>query len=256
MNRIFLSRKFYLQALALLIVILVSACSSLNRSTDYPEIYSLHHRKPGIRMDIGKKAKHESPVPKEITALNPETIVAEVLPGRTGIMQALLSRPMKPLNNNPGLYNRMTELYKAVPEEGTLTASLSETPYLFNTSIYPDSTQKAGVQQGDSAINKSSRVLNANHQDPGSKKVAHEKHPENWALASIASAILFLPSLLLINSGLYLPFSILAIVCGALGLKSSKRKMALAGLILGIIELVLLIIGLLFLILMLSAISA
>ena len=256
MNRIFLSRQFCFPAWALLIVILISACSSLNRSADYPEIYSLRHRKPGVRMDIGNKSTHESLVTKEITAHNPEITATEVLPGRTGIMQALPSRPMKPLNNNPGLYNRKTELSRAVSGEGTLTASLTESPYLFNTSIYPDTTKKPGVQQGNTAINKSNRVLITKHQDPDSKKAPNEKHPENWAIASLASAILFFPSLLLPASYLYLPFSILAIVCGALGLKSSKRKMALAGLILGIIELVLLIIGLLFLILMLSAISA
>ena len=242
MNRIFLSRQFCFPAWALLIVILNSACSSLNRSADYPEIYSLHHRKPGIRIDIGNKSTHESLVTKEITAHNPEITATEVLPGRTGMMQALPSRPMKPLNNYPVLYNRKTELSRAVSGEGTLTASLTGSPYLFNTSIYPDTTKKAGVQQGDTAINKSSRVLIAKHQDPDSKKVPNEKHPENWAIASLASAILFFPSLLLSASYLYLLFSISAIVCGALGLKSSKKKMALAGLILGIIELTLVII--------------
>ncbi len=78
----------------------------------------------------------------------------------------------------------------------------------------------------------------------GDKKsfTVKQKNATTFAYISLISALLIIP-IAFIAPFLLLLLPISAIVFGALGLKSAKRKMALAGLIIGIITLVLLLIG-------------
>jgi hypothetical protein len=124
----------------------------------------------------------------------------------------------------------------AVIPSVTLSASNDNQPFLFPYSSLPDTT----VSAPDSL--KKDQLSAVNEKEKLHEAATGEKHPEYWAIASLASAILCLVLAIAgVPFGIILLPPIAAIVFGALGLKSSKRNMALAGLIIGIIELILLI---------------
>ena len=119
-------------------------------------------------------------------------------------------------------------------------ASLSSEPIITRVSFYPDTNKLKNTQNIDSNFktnNQSAATVGGND---NSSKARREKNASTFATISLIAALLSIPVIFIIPT-LFFFLAIAAIVFGALGLKSSKRKMAMAGMIFGIVSLSLLL---------------
>ena len=224
---------------------LVISCCPVRMTSDYPPVFSLQSKKPGLPAKSWDRHKPAKPGSADLASYTPEQTnenPAEynlVEPGKSSRSPVpALAEAVENSGPQPGTYPRK------------VTASLSAEP---DPDLPPLRLICPGA--GSRIINKSNppAIPKPSTGNSALDSSGNGGHPENFAIVSLVSALVFILALFANLPALALLSPVAAIVFGALGLKSSKHKMALAGLILGIIEMTLIILAAVILILFLSS---
>lgn len=225
--------------LSLLFLILIFAsCNTNKQVSDYPDFKTFDQKKyvlqaKGINTQSRQKYVGQSDVDnipqnvineKEIFSLNTKAIQLSELVSKSYLREIIRKPELQISKNNPS----------------SLLASLSFEPLSTAFSFYPDTNKLNNTQTIDS--NSKANTQSPAHAvvNDNSSSVRKEKNTTTYAYISLIAALLSIP-IIFIFPGLFFLFAIAAIVFGALGLKSSKRKLAIAGMIIGIVTLSLLL---------------
>ncbi|MBK7175236.1 MAG: DUF4190 domain-containing protein [Bacteroidales bacterium] len=223
------------------------SCVSERSYTENPRITNLHKNKLSLPWENSSVSKNNHPVTNISMphgSIEQESSLLEagkLEPGKAGNI-------VFPDGEQVNTSKEITAGTTGINPPVTLTASIDNQPCLFPYSALPDTT----VSVPDSLKEPKASNIGNNEAKTQAKTIPPEKHPEYWAIASLVSALLCLIFAAMgVTFGIIL-FPIAAIVFGALGLRSSKRKMAMAGLIIGIIELILLILLIILIIVILA----
>lgn len=239
-------RNFVLLVLISFIVLsnVFLSCVSERTFSENPRITPLHKNEFTFPWKYQHVAKSRNlatgiPIPSDSIICSPSVLGSGKL--ETGEVNTQLIPEVRQANTDIEKIIEVTESPSL-----SLSASNDNQPFLFPYSNFPDTT----VTTPDSL--KKVQLAAVKEKEKLNEAAPREKHPEYWAIASLGSAILCLIFAAMgVTFGIIL-FPIAAIVFGALGLRSSKRKMAMAGLIIGIIELILLILLIILIIVILA----
>lgn len=226
--------KLFLLAIALICV----SCNSYKQAAFYPMVHSFDQKKSGFRFIHSHKLVHQNILIKNNTSVNlsPTSFLKTIKTGNDSIITGF---PSIPLASNLGIINNSNRFPDSLNNQGTLTASLSTEPIITIYIFIPDTSKTQDSSSIDSTQIKISQIQpdsENDHFDSNAKKL---KQRETYANISLIAGIASIVSVFVIPV-LFFPAVIAAIVFGALGLKSSKRKKALSGMLIGIIMLILL----------------
>lgn len=130
--------------------------------------------------------------------------------------------------------------------QGTLTASLSDEHFSPVYRFRPDTPIKTTFAAMDTTTNKVSQTLPPDVKNKWNGEAAGKTNREVFAIISPIAALLAIGTLFLTLPGAFILLASIAIVFGALGLKSGKRGLAKLGLFLGILEMFFLIVAILY----------
>jgi hypothetical protein len=214
-----------------LLIVFIASCNTYKQTSDYPIINTVHQNKAGIRpINCNKLTRHNSSAVEtaiaiqtsasEQATLSPAVFANAERVKRFDFAHNLKSIPKKSALSPPFNYDKI------------LTASASNEPESVNLTYIPDTIKTHNHSIADSA--KNSIVQDPPvYQDKGKKET--QKHNRFiFAIISLTAALLFIPFLYFGIPGVLL-LGIIAIVFGALGLKSNLRIMAFFGMYIGII---------------------
>ena len=221
----------------------IVSCSPSGKIADYPQIYSLQHKKPGLRSARVIPRMHFNAAGAEAEGRQSSR---NEKPESTG-SGASCEKARLPVPAGPDAAGTPAEVPGTNP--ANFTASLSGEPDAVSAvvPVILPRTENRVVISAPPAVPDTGLIR------PSPNTETRESHPETFAIVSLVSSIVFVLGLILNFPALALLMPISAIVFGVLGLKSSRHKMALAGMVLGIIELSLLIVAAIALIIFLSS---
>lgn len=233
--------------LSLLFLILIFASCNTNRQvSDYPDFKKFDQKKYVLQAKGINTQSRQKYIGLSEADNIPQSIIKE---------KEIFSRNTKAIKLselNSKYYLReiisKSELQIAKDNQSTLLASLSSEPLITRFSFYPDTIKLNNTQTIDSNLKTNTQSSATIGGNDNSSTARREKNAATFATISLIAALLSIPVIFIIPT-LFFFLAVAAIVFGALGLKSSKRKMAMAGMIFGIVSLSLL---LLFLILYFS----
>jgi len=229
--------------LSLLFLILIFAsCNTNKQVSDYPDFKTFDQKKyvlqaKGINTQSRQKYVGQSDVDnipqniikgKEIFSRNTKAIKLSELNSKYNLREIISKPELRISKDNPS----------------SLLASLSSEPIINRFSFYPDTNKLNRTQVIDSNSKVNTQSTAPAVVNDTSSKVRKEKNATTFASISFIAALLSVP-IIFIFPGLFFLFAIAAIVFGALGLKSSKRKLAIAAMIIGIVTLSLLLLAVL-----------
>ena len=141
------------------------------------------------------------------------------------------------------LISRKSELPSSMNNQGALIASLSVEPLITKFSFYPDTIKQTKLPAIDSSKQDKTQNPDPMQINDNKSNAKKQKNTTTFAYISFISALLMLPLLFLAPL-----LSISAIVFGALGKKSVKRRLAIWGMVIGIVALtIMIVVGLFFL---------
>jgi len=221
--------------LLIAVMLFFTSCNSGKLTSDYPNIYSDHQQKSEFRYDKRHKTGHTRIAFKDLTkndlspVLNSESVTTSeekaAVKSKNIVtksdIQSITMRSVLPVSD----FN-----------QGTLTASLSDELYIPVHRFRPDTMIKTTVPSIDTATNKASQTPSPDVKKDGNGKITEKTNREIFAILSPIAALLAIGTLILALPGAFILLAIAAIVFGALGLKSKRRKLARLGLIIGILE--------------------
>jgi len=224
----------------LLVVILILYSCRFNRQTaQYPVIYPDHHQKSYAWAIKKNKVHQHDKATKDTTRINHGSISPyEIIP-RSGInLTSLLDSAhaiLMPIIHKSSTRDRVND-----PE--LLTASLSHEPLILIHPLPPDTTKINTTSTADSLYIRNAKSPPTYINRIGSTELTKEKTNSNiFAIVSFVSALLIIPSFLA-GGSLGVIASLAALIFGILGLKSNKKPLAIAGLLISISTLLLLLI--------------
>lgn len=239
LNPIPMKRNFYsIKTSALLlfaVILLLTSCNSKKLTSDYPNIYSVHDKKSGFRSANRHKTDHSKIAFKDFvksdfsSVSNSESLTKSEENSATQLKSAATKSDMLLIKSISAL---------PIPDynHGTLTASLSDKPFIPAYRFRPDTTIKTTVPALDTTTNKVSQTPPPDVKKDGKGKVTEKTNREIFAIISPIIALLAIGTLFLALPGVFILLASAAIIFGALGLKSRRRKLATLGLIIGILE--------------------
>lgn len=222
----------------LAIVLICVSCNSYKQATNYPMVHSVDQKKSGFRFIYIHKFDHQNSLIKDNSNVNlASTSILKTI--KTGNDSIITPVHIIPLASNLGIIINSNRFPNYLNNQGTLTTSLSTEPIITRYNFIPDTSKIHDSSIIDSTqikITQSQPTSEHAYFDTKAKKL---KQRETYANISLIAAIASIVSLFVIPI-LFFPSVIAAIVFGALGLKSSKKKKARTGMLIGIIMIVLL----------------
>jgi hypothetical protein len=227
-------------------ILIMSSCNSYKEMTDYPNFSSAHHKKSGYQANDRNTVSHQKGLKKNsFTAYQPSSSFSDSISINEDV-ESVHSQSIA-VKSNIQLKTRRSFLHTFYNYQGALTASLSGKPFITRHILGPDTT--AVPTDTTSTNNKIIQSPLPGINNEGNGNVTKQNHGEVFAIISIAAALLAIVALAFTLPGVFILLAIAATVSGALGLKSKRRKMALAGMVLGILELVFLVIAFIYVLL-------
>jgi hypothetical protein len=229
----------YLKILSALIVpafiFICSSCNSVRQTTDFPNVYSIHQEKFEYRLRAKNALTHSKRVSNQaitdslsLPNFSKSRAVAGFSekdgshkPDSGSIIQLLSHQAAQPLpgNNQPAL-----------------TASLHFIPFPSKHTSRPLPVKSTGLQAVDTMSHEITLLLQTNLNNESSLDSTRQKRRETYANISLVTGVLSIVSIF-VAPIVIIPLAIAAIVFGAMGLKSARRKRAHTGMIIGIIVL-------------------
>lgn len=226
------SSKLFLLA----ILIFFASCNSYKNVSNYPMVNSVDQNKSGFLFKGIHKSAHQKKIKNDYAAVDLSS--TSLLTPKNNRNDSEVKRLQRiPLLNNVGFTNNLFPI--SFTNQETMTASLTTEPIIIRYYSIPDTSKNHDSLTIDSTQIKTTQIqpINqyVNNDTINAKKL---KQRETFANISLVAAIASIVTLFLIPV-LFLPAVIAAIVFGALGLKSSKRKRARNSMIIGIIMILL-----------------
>lgn len=227
--------KFFLLAITLNCV----SCNSYKQTSLYPMVNSIDQKKSGFRSRSLHNTEPLTRVKKDLSesVLTHTSGLHFVKKVNDSTIPHVYSIPFIHSLSSP---NTDFPIPTTCNTQSTLTASLSRSPVILTRyNLIPDTSIIRDSAYVDSSLIKTTRTKpNSDYKDSESNS-QKTKNRETFATISLVSGITSIISMFIIPI-LFIPAAIAAIVFGAMGLKSPKKKRAGIGMIIGIIMLSLL----------------
>jgi hypothetical protein len=214
-------------------ILIFTSCNSKKLTSDYPNIYSVNHKKHGFRSDYRHKTDHSKITFKNFANSNFSSV------SDSESLSKSEEKAAAQLNGNAAKTDiRLIPSMSSFPipdyNVGTLTASLSDEPSIPMHRFRPDTTIKTIVPVLDTN-NKLAQPPPTNAKNHENGKVTEKTNREIFAIISPIAVLFAILTLILALPVLTFTFLIAAIVFGALGLKSRRKNLAKLGMTLGIV---------------------
>jgi hypothetical protein len=221
----------------LAITLICASCNSYKQAALYPMIHSVDQKKSVFRTNLNHKFAYQKSLPKDSIKidLSSKSSLKTIKIGYDSIITRLESIS---LVRNLSTTNNRNRFPTHLNNQGTLTASMSSEPYIARYNFIPDTSKIHDSTLIDSTQINITQVHPTNEYDYFDSNAKKQKNRETFANISLIAAIASIATLFIVPV-LFLPAVIAAIVFGALGLKSSKKKKARTGMLIGIIMVVL-----------------
>lgn len=213
----------------LVLIFILASCSSYRQVSDYPYYYSYNQHKSNFLPNALNLHSHHKNVktslsehPSSLSSGRKTNIInqAETIQ-LNDLIKQFPSQSIAPLQAN---------------NQDHLTASLSVVPIIPVRYSYMATNKRSVIPIPDTNLTKNSQALPLATAVNENDIVKKQKKAETFSVISFIAALLGV-LLLLASNPIFIIFSIAAIIFGAKGLKSPKKKLARIGMIIGIVSL-------------------
>lgn len=220
----------------LAIAFIFASCNSYKKTSFYPMVNSVDPMKSSFQFKSIHKSAYQKNLKNDHTAIDllSTSHSTSVKMGNDSTITRLQDFP---LVNSLKFSNNRSSM--SLNNRETLTASLTTEPIISRYTSIPDTSKTLDSLTIDSTRIKTTQNQPAIAYDTADNSAKKIKQRETFANVSLIAAIASIVTLFVIPV-LFFPAAIAAIVFGALGLKSSKRKRARNSMFIGIIMIVLL----------------
>ena len=222
----------------LAIALICASCNSYKKASSYPMINSVVHKKSVFLSFNNYKSAHKKSLTKIDSSFDLSSS-SYIKSKKTRNDSNITQLHIIPIISNLRSTNNINCFPMPSNNQGRLTASLSTEPIITRYIFIPDTSKTNGSSTIDSTQIKITQIHPSSEYDHFESSAKKQKQRETFATISLIAAFASIASLFTVAI-LFFPSVIAAIVFGALGLKSSRRKRALSGMLIGITMIILL----------------
>jgi hypothetical protein len=225
------------KSILLAITLICVSCNSYKQVSSYPMVNSVDQKKFSFLAINHHKSAHQKSLKKNNYSFDLSS-TSHINWEKTRIDSAMTQLRSIPILCNLRSTNRINWFPISSNNQETMTASLTTVPIIRRYYSIPDTSKTHDSLTIDSTQIKTTQIQPTNQYDYFDRNAKKLKQRETFANISLIAAIASIVTLFAIPI-LFIPLAIAAIVFGALGLKSSKKKRARSGMLIGIIMIIL-----------------
>lgn len=225
------------KSILLAITLICVSCNSYKQVSSYPMVNSLDQKKFGFRAINHYKSAHKKSL-KKIDYSFDLSSTSHINWEKTRNNLDMTQLHGIPILRNLRSTNRINWFPISSNNQETMTASLTTIPIIKIFNSIPDTSKTHDSLTIDTIKIQTTQIQPTSEYDYFDSNAKKLKQRETFANISLITAIASIATLFAIPI-LFIPLAIAAIVFGALGLKSSKKKRARSGMLIGIIMIIL-----------------